>query len=353
MQATAIRTSPLPNYFNARTAGEVRRVDYNSIAKQAADWGKANGIKHASQDKDTIAFQIIDAQMTFCFPDFELPVMGAVADCVRTAEFIYKYMNVITHITPTMDTHTAMQIFHPIAWVNSQTGEHPSPGTMIPDADIQNEVWVPNPAIAYSLSNGDYVWLKNYFKHYSAKLAERGRYALIIWPYHSMLMGIGHAIVPILEEAFFSHNIARGSQTAPEIKGGNPYYENYSIYGGEVLKDHTGRVLGQKNTRLFEKLIRYKYLLLAGQAKSHCVAWTIDDLLTEIMAKDPSLVKKIYIMEDLTSPVIVKDAKGNVIPGLDFTKQGNDAFDRFKNAGAHVVKSTTPMEEWPDFELAS
>jgi len=48
--------------------------------------------------------------------------------------------------------------------------------------------------------------------------------------------------------------------------------------------------------------------------------------------------------EDCTSPV--------VIPGvIDFTQQGNDAFARFAAAGMHVVKSTDPIETWPEVNL--
>jgi nicotinamidase-related amidase len=46
-------------------------------------------------------------------------------------------------------------------------------------------------------------------------------------------------------------------------------------------------------------------VIIAGQAKSHCVAWTIDDLLTEIQSQDPSLAQKVYLLEDCSSPVVV------------------------------------------------
>lgn len=72
---------------------------------------------------------------------------------------------------------------------------------------------------------------------------------------------------------------------------------------------------------------------MAGQAKSHCVAWTVDDLLTEILAQDPNLVQKVYLLEDCTSAVVV--------PGvIDFTDQANQTFNRFAQAGINIVKST-------------
>ncbi|MEW5961855.1 MAG: isochorismatase, partial [Chloroflexota bacterium] len=51
-------------------------------------------------------------------------------------------------------------------------------------------------------------------------------------------------------------------------------------------------------------------------------------------------VKKVYLLEDCTSPV--------VIPGVvDYTDQAEAAFARFAQAGMHVVRSTDPIASWP------
>ncbi|MGK7884570.1 MAG: isochorismatase, partial [Crocosphaera sp.] len=73
--------------------------------------------------------------------------------------------------------------------------------------------------------------------------------------------------------------------------------------------------------------------IIAGQAKSHCVAWTIEDLLTEIKQKDPNLAKKVYLLEDCTSPVVIPDV-------IDFSAQADAAFQRFSDAGMQRVSST-------------
>ena len=97
-----------------------------------------------------------------------------------------------------------------------------------------------------------------------------------------MLGGIGHALVPAVEEAIFFHGIARASQPDFRVKGNNPLTEHYSILGPEVVDDQRGNAIGEKNRPLIEKLLSFDAVLIAGQAKSHCVAWTIDDLLTGI-----------------------------------------------------------------------
>jgi nicotinamidase-related amidase len=264
--------------------------------------------------------------------------MGAVEDNVRLCEFIYRNLGQITAIVPTMDTHTAMQIFHPIFWVND-AGEHPSPAaTTITFEDVQRGVWKVNPRVAYSLAKGDYDTLQGHALHYTKRLTEDGKYPLTVWPYHSMLGGIGHVLVSAVEEAIFFHCIARSSQTNFEVKGDNPLTENYSVLRPEVMVGAEGGAIAQKNTSLIKTLMEFDKVLIAGQAKSHCVAWTIADLLTEIQGRDPKLANKVYLLEDCTSPVVV--------PGVvDFTEQADAAFERFSNAGMHIVKSTEVLSE--------
>ncbi len=348
MTTTALKQLPIPSYFDPQKVGEVWRVPYHDRATEAETWTQHYQIPPAAKDKTRICLMVIDVQNTFCIPGFELFVAGrsgdgAVQDNIRLCQFIYRNMGLITAIYPTMDTHTAMQIFHPIFWIND-ANQHPAPMTVISVDDVKKGVWKVNPGIASSIAGGNYMGLQRYALHYTEKLTSGGKYPLIIWPYHSMLGGIGHALVAAVEEALFFHNLARRSQTGFEVKGGNPLTENYSVLQPEVLDDPEGRPVAQKNTRFIQKLLDFDAVIIAGQAKSHCVAWTIDDLLTEILAQDPNLAKKVYLLEDCTSPVVV--------PGLvDFTDQADAAFQRFAAAGMHVVKSMDPLETWPDLKF--
>ncbi len=327
----------IPSFFNPNKLKEVYRVPYQQRAIEAEIRAKENNIAPAHQDKYRVCLLLIDVQNTFCLPDFELFVggksgMGAVEDNIRLCEFIYRNLPQITSIVPTMDTHTTMQIFHPIFWVND-AGEHPNPATMISLADVETGIWKVNPDIAYSLGLGNRERLEKYARYYVKKLSEAGKYPLTIWPYHSMLGGIGHALVSAVEEAIFFHSIARKTQAKFELKGSNPLTENYSVLSPEILEDAEGKAIDRQNTNLIQKLLDFDALIIAGQAKSHCVAWTIEDLLAEIKLKDPNLAQKVYLLEDCTSPV--------VIPGIiDFSDRANAAFDRFAEAGMNVIKST-------------
>jgi nicotinamidase-related amidase len=340
---TILTEFPIPQHFAAQRVGEVWRVPYQARAEAAIAWAKQHSISPAAHDTRRLCLLAIDVQNTFCIPDYELFVggrsgMGAVEDNVRLCEFIYRNLGEITEIIVTLDTHTAMQIFHPVFWVNA-AGHHPPAMTMISAEDVENGLWQPNPAIAPYVTNGDVERLQAYALHYARRLNCDSKYPLTIWPYHSMLGGIGHALVPAVEEACFFHSIARQRPTRFEIKGNNPLSENYSVLRPEVMEDEQQTPIGQKNQALLQTLLDFDAVIVAGQAKSHCVAWTVADLLDDIQAIDPALAQKVYLLEDCTSPVVV--------PGVvDFTEQADKTYERFAAAGMHRVRSTAAIATW-------
>jgi nicotinamidase-related amidase len=341
------RELPLPPHFSPDKTGEVWKVSYQGRAEDARNWARQHAIHPAADDTFRICLVAVDVQNTFCIPGFELYVAGrsgsgAVDDNRRLSEFIYRNLGIVTQICPTMDTHRAMQIFHPLSLINDK-GEHPAPFTMISAEDVEKGVWKFNTALCSSLRI-DEEFGQEHLLLYTRKLKEGGKYDLTIWPFHGMLGGIGHALVSSVEEATFFHCIARYSQPDFYIKGDRPFTEHYSVLGPEVLEGPGGEPIGQKSERLFNKLLEFDAVVIAGQAKSHCVAWSIDDLLQAILDRDRSLVEKIYLLEDCTSPV--------VIPGvIDYTDLADAAFRRFADAGMHVVRSPDPIEQWPGIRL--
>ena len=95
------------------------------------------------------------------------------------------------------------------------------------------------------------------------------------------------------------------------------------------------------------KLLDSDAVVIAGQAASHCVKSSIDDLLDSIQAQDPKLAKKVYVLRDCMSAVTVPDQKGGFL--ADFTPQAEEALKKFADAGMNVVDSTVPMEDWEGF----
>jgi nicotinamidase-related amidase len=333
---------PIPDFYDPGKVGEVWRVPYQERASAAQAWREQHAIAPAASDTFQTALVAIDVQNTFCIPGFELFVggrsgTGAVDDNRRLCAFIYHNLNQLTHITATLDTHTAMQIFHPLFLVDEQ-GKNPPPLTLVSYDDVLSGRWRFNDAIAPSMDiTPEYG--QQHLLHYARELKQRGKYDLTIWPYHVMLGSIGHALVSSVEEAIFFHTVARSAQADFQIKGGNPLTEHYSAIGPEVLDGPHGEKIAHKNEAFLRELHAFDRIIIAGQAKSHCVAWTIDDLLEGIRAVDPEIVKKVYLLEDCTSPVVV--------PGVvDYTDAADEAFDRFKAAGMHVVRSTDAIESW-------
>ena len=324
-------------------------MQYQERAAEAALWAGEHGIRPSAEDRFRICLVAVDVQNTFCLPDFELFVAGrsgtgAVDDNRRLCEFLYRNLGAVTEIVPTMDTHQAMQIFHAIYLVDGD-GRHPDPFTLVSADEVERGLWRVDPAVCDTLGV-DPERAARQLGHYTRSLEETGKYALTIWPYHAMLGGIGHALVPAVEEAIFFHTIARASQPRFEIKGSSPFTEHYSVLGPEVTEDADGRVLAAKNDALVERLLGFDAVVIAGQAKSHCVAWTIDDLLSAVGEREASLAEKVYLLEDCSSPVVVPG-------GPDYTDDADAAFRRFADAGMHVVRSSDPIESWPGIAVAA
>jgi nicotinamidase-related amidase len=293
---------PVPPHFNPQSVGEVWKVSYQERADEAEAWARQHKLQPASRDRLKISLLLVDVQNTFCIPDFELYVggtsgTGAVDDNRRLCDFIYRNLNVISEVCLTMDTHQVIQIFHSIFLVNDN-GEHPAPYTLITPEDIENGIWKFNRELSASLQvDEDYG--QEYLVHYTRKLTEGGKYDLTIWPYHAMLGGIGHALVSAVEETVFFHSTARLSQPDFQVSGSNPFTESYSALSAEVLEGPTGEQIEDKNIEFTRKLLDFDALIIAGQAKSHCVAWTIEDLLNEINISDRKLAEKVYLLEEL------------------------------------------------------
>ena len=337
-----MRDLPLPPHFDPSRAGEVWRVAYEDRARDAEAWAGAHGLAPAAGDAFRVCLLAVDVQNTFCIPGFELFVAGrsgtgAVDDNRRLCEFIYRNLGTITQIFPSLDTHHAMQLFHAI-WLVDERGNHPSPYTLVSAEDIEAGRWRMNTAVAEALGM-DVGCAERHLAHYTRALAEGGKYDLTVWPYHAMLGGIGHALVSAVEEAVFFHGVARHSRPEFQVKGDNPLTEHYSMLGPEVTEGPDGDRLGGRNAALVEKLRTFDAVIVAGQAKSHCMAWTIEDLLEDEAAGE-RLAERTYLLEDCTSPVVVSGV-------VDYTEEADAAFERYAAAGMHVVRAADPIASWP------
>lgn len=317
----------LPSYYQPTDIEKIYTERAARVSDEAAEAKKKLQIKPAGQDKLKIAAFGIDVQIGFCTPGSSLFVPGAVEDTARAVEWIYRNVDQLTGLHFSMDTHRVFQIFHP-AWWTDKDGHPPAPLTPITYDEVRRGDWIP---IAHPRESLEY----------TRQLEKSGKYVLTIWPFHTLLGGVSHALVPAVMEAAIFHAVARARQTHFETKGTHAMTENYSVMSPEV-SELGGQTVGGFNAPFFKMLMEYDRIYVFGQAKSHCVLSTLNDLRDRIAATDPGLADKIWILEDAMSPVPAPPIHP-LPPHLDFPAITARAFAEFKKAGMHLVKTTDPL----------
>lgn len=342
-----------PHYDPSHARQWGYRPDAQDLFGAATLFRRENHLLPAASDPRRHHLVLIDMQRDFCFPEGTLYVggrsgQGAMEDGDRVARFIYRNLDVISEITCTLDSHLPFQIFFAPFWVD-RTGAPLTPHRTISVDEVRAGEVSPNPDIVAAVGAPDLAWLTKQVLFYCEQLAKAGKYVLYLWPPHVLLGGDGHVLAGIIQEARLFHAYARGARNGVEIKGLHALSENYSVFSPEVLLTHDGASLAARNGALLDLLLDEDRLIVAGEASSHCVKSSIDDLLDAIRARDPRLARRVYILEDAMSAVTVPDpaAPGTFL--ADFTDAAQNALGRFHDAGMHIVKTATPPSEWPGF----
>jgi len=232
---------------------------------------------------------IIDPQIDFMdLPGSKLPVTGATKDMKRLAAFVFRCGHKLSGIHVTMDSHHLMHIAHPMMWVNG-AGENPAPFTTITAIDVAEGLWRPSA----QLRQEDQAWCRSYV----LELAKRGRYPLTIWLPHCLIGSAGHAVEPYLYRALLDWEERQFSMVDYIAKGSNFRTEHYSAVMADVPDP------ADPATSLNQSLLdlqKADLVLVAGEARSHCVANTLLDLAAHF---DTANVGKLHLLEDCTSDV--------------------------------------------------
>jgi nicotinamidase-related amidase len=247
-----------------------------------------------------ITLLIIDPQNDFCVSGGSLFVPGAEGDCGRTAAFLDAAGSRVDSVVVTLDCHQNRSIFHPAFW-HGRNGAHPVPFTAI---------------TAASLAAGDYTPVNpghdQYAAEYLAALEKGGKYALTIWPPHCLVGTPGQSVESRIYAAIARWEAKSGAKPVRFVlKGLNPLTEHYSAVRAEV-PDPADPATG-KNGALMEELRRADQVYIAGEALSHCVAFTVRDLWADIPPD------RMTVLADCTSPVAGFDREAFV---EEFTRRG-------------------------------
>jgi nicotinamidase/pyrazinamidase len=309
-------TLPLPTHYDPRRVGTLFAPD--TAAATVA--GQRAKLSPASKDQERIALVLIDAQIDFIHPapTGTLTVPGAVDDTRRTTEFLYRHAGRITSVVASLDSHLTFQIFYPTWWVDKQ-GDHPAPFTLIGPEELKNGTYQPVLDPAWSV---DYV----------EKLGASDKKALCVWPYHTMIGSVGHALDPALFEAVMFHAAARKAQPIFLSKGSIPQTEHYSVLEPEVK--YPKHPQGGLNTGLLDALAKHDLVYVAGQAKSHCVLETLRSMVNHF-DKEPDVLAKIRVLHDCMSSV--------AHPVVDFDAIAEKELAAFEKRGLKIVRSTDPL----------
>jgi len=319
---------PLPRFHEDARAGQLYLERTAEVAEEARRFAAEHHVRPAREDAVRVAAFGIDVQVAFCTPGASLFVPGAVEDTQRALRWLYTNLDRVTELVFSLDTHRVFQIFHPAWWHDAQ-GRHPAPLSPITAADVRAGRWRATRFPEESLE-------------YCERLEASGRYVLTVWPYHALLGGLSHALVPAMYEASVFHALARDTPTHFEMKGENPLTENYSVLAPEVT-EVKGQRVGAFNTRLFEKLMTFDRVYVFGQAKSHCVLSTLRDLREHIERTDRSRMGRIHILVDAMSPVPAPPLEP-LPPALDFPRVAEAAIEELRQAGMRVVRTTDPLD---------
>lgn len=301
----------IPSFYDSSRVGALFAPDIQA----AVDAGLALNLPAASKDDPRVALVLVDMQIDFIHRDGALSVPGAVEDCRRVVEWIYRHVGRISKIFLSLDSHYPLQIFFSTWWRDAADG-HPPPNTVISADEVEAGKWQP-------LYEAD--WSRRYVR----LLETRHRKQLMIWPFHTMVGTVGHNLSPSLYEAVCYHSAARQSQPLKLSKGSIPQTEHYSILEPEVkVADHPQDDL---NRDLLDELEQFDLVYLAGQAKSHCVLETVNSLM-RALAQRPERIQGLRVLEDGMSSVVV--------PGIDFDVMADAVFQRHRDKGLTFTRTS-------------
>lgn len=268
--------TPFHHIFDTDSVGQpINPLPLNHLLR----WANLEQIEHDEFSPKTV-FLGIDIQQDF-MDNGALGVPGANQDVIRMGQFIYNNIEKISEIIVSLDTHEPAQIFHPYWWEDT-AGNHPAPYTIIKLEDLTNGHWhaVTDPALS---------------KHYVRQLEKAGK-QLCIWPYHCINGTTGWALENQFSNLIHFMSVAARIPVQKICKGQYPLSEMYGIIRPEYsMHDNT-------NTKLLEKIASFDKIVIAGEAKSHCVLESIKQIC-EYYYDKLEITRKIYVLTDCMSDI--------------------------------------------------
>ncbi len=259
---------------------------------------------------------IIDPQNDFCdIPGAALPVAGASADMARLVSFIQRIR--VDGITVTLDSHPSVAVERTTFWQTSD-GQAPAPFSFVTAQDVVSGKLVPRdkalvPQVLAMLD----------------QLAKRGRAGLVVWPVHCVTGTWGHNIQSDLAEQLARWEYAQQRAVQKVLKGEYPLTEHFGVFEADAPDAAVPST--QFNNALAQELTQQvNVLFLAGEAGSHCVASSFDQL-TRYLDQAEGPRPRIVLLTDCMSPVAGFEADQTAL------------FARARAWGAELMTSTQAL----------
>lgn len=247
------------------------------------------------------------------FVNGELQVPGAHGDVNRTVAFVRKYGRKLDSIAVTLDEHVGIAIHSQLWWEDAQSHKNVAPFTVVSlNADG-----------VFMSQDGREIrprYMPEWSKTYLTLLSEAKK-ELVIWPPHCQRNTRDWLLYPDIADVVAWHESLHGYQSVQIHKGLFPTTEHYSALRPEITPP------GYTPEEVIDwAFIRYlnafDRIVVAGEALSHCVLSTIEDMVA--LLEKP----KIFVLRDCAS----------IIPR--FEDQTWTRLSQLKQAGVELVYST-------------
>jgi len=238
----------------------------------------------------TTTLLIIDPQNDFCdIAGAALPVTGANQDMQRLAAFIQALGAQLNDITVTLDSHASVAVERTTFWTDAHGAPVPA-FTFITEADVANGIYRPRQSAHTSTV---LAMLR--------QLAQRGRAGLVVWPVHCVTGTWGHNIHGAVAEQLQTWEMAQQKAVRKVLKGEYPLTEHFGVFEADAPDAQVPST--QFNTGLARDVSQgVDVLLVAGEASSHCVAASIDQLM-RYLDQHTGARPRIVLLSDCMSPV--------------------------------------------------
>lgn len=240
-----------------------------------------DGANDPSHNTKKRAVLLIDPQNDFIHEAGALPIPGASESAKRVAAAITREVWSIDQIYVTLDTHQRMHIAHPLFW-QDKSGGHPEAYTKITKKDLANGKWKPSIDRFSEWANA-----------YVSELEKAKKFKLTIWPPHCLVGTEGHALYAEFQACLQAWEEQKKTTVAYYTKGTNALTEHYSAFKAEVQRP--GFPETNLDVGFLEELDTYDEIVVAGQALSHCVNYSVRDLVEWL---EPEKRSKVVVLVD-------------------------------------------------------